>query len=199
MAAMYKWIILIGGVTGTGKSTISRLLCHKLHIDHRLGSGWVREILRAVCNKERYAALFDYSFTSSTLGVAPYDNLYEQSLVMKPSIEACIERARREGSSLIVEGVNLVPGVIDHHMADFYFVLKASDSLEEHKSMLFGETHDRRKLSEKDIENIREMEQRWLAGCREEGVPTVEFADNETRIAWILSYMAQRKEKTNGD
>jgi len=44
---MQKPIILIGGTAGTGKSTLARELSSRLKIDHRLGTGFMREVLRS--------------------------------------------------------------------------------------------------------------------------------------------------------
>ena len=47
---MTKKIILIGGVAGTGKTSIARKICNDYNIDHRLGTGFIREIVKI----ERY-------------------------------------------------------------------------------------------------------------------------------------------------
>ena len=44
-------IILIGGASGTGKSTISKELSERLNIIHRIGTGFIREIVRQFIDK----------------------------------------------------------------------------------------------------------------------------------------------------
>ena len=44
-------IILIGGTAGTGKSTIARAIATKANINHVIGTGFIREILKKELNE----------------------------------------------------------------------------------------------------------------------------------------------------
>ena len=107
-----KPIILIGGTSGTGKTTIGNILLNELSIDHSIGTGWIREITSVWIDKEKYPELFTHSFRPTT-DLTPFEHFCEGTKSLLPSIKACIERARREGTSLIIEGVYLTPGLIE--------------------------------------------------------------------------------------
>ena len=43
-----KPVILIGGSTGVGKTTLSKKLSELYDFEHRIGTGFIREVLRSV-------------------------------------------------------------------------------------------------------------------------------------------------------
>lgn len=97
---MTKPIILIGSSAGVGKTTLARQLCHELGINHRLSTGFIREILRDQISPEQCPLLFEYTFKASK----PVDTLVRQAEILERPLRVCIERARYEGTSLILEG-----------------------------------------------------------------------------------------------
>ena len=54
---MSNKIILIGGASGTSKTTSSRDISVKLNIAHRLGSGFVREMAKYFIPKDENPSL----------------------------------------------------------------------------------------------------------------------------------------------
>src|SRR5438067_9403663 len=117
-----KRVVLIGGPSGSGKSTLARELdCH-LGLDHRLGVGFVREVVRSQTDERRDPVLFLYSFA----GPDPTATLARQAERLRPAVEACIERAHREGTSLVLEGTQLLPALYhDHPHVTHFVVLEA--------------------------------------------------------------------------
>jgi 2-phosphoglycerate kinase len=147
-----KPIYLIGGSPGTGKTTLARELCSKEKIDHRIGTGYIREIVSSF-SEPNYRILNKHTFDSTN----PIKNLIEQSYIIKPFVEKCIERSLKEGTSLVIEGSHLIPDIYYSQEGQNinYFVLGASQNPETHMKMLLGDTHLHRKINAKQFESIR--------------------------------------------
>lgn len=101
-------LLLIAGATGVGKSTASVGLAGRLRITRVISSDAIREIMRATSDDDEQAALHRSSFSQGESGEAVNDWLSTCQAV-EPGLKATINRARREGIDLIVEGVHIVP------------------------------------------------------------------------------------------
>jgi 2-phosphoglycerate kinase len=149
-----KPIILIGGTAGTGKTTLASELSWRLGLDHRIGTGFIREIVKSQHRKEDCLELHGFTFRSKQ----PVANIAAQARRLRPAIIACIERARREGTSLLVEGTHLLPSLYHDVMVDLFVVLAAPE-LEEHKKRLGGPSHLHRQTTDADFANVRLIDQ----------------------------------------
>jgi 2-phosphoglycerate kinase len=149
-----KPIILIGGTAGTGKTTLASELSWRLGLDHRIGTGFIREIVKSQHCKEDCPELHGFTFRSQQ----PVANILAQAERLRPAIIACIERARREGTSLLVEGTHLLPSLYYDVLIDLFVVLAAPE-FEEHKRRLHGPSHLHRQTTEADFANVRLIDQ----------------------------------------
>jgi len=151
---MTKPIILIGGTAGVGKTTLARRLCHKLGIDHRLSTGFIREVLRDQNSPEKCPLLYEYTFKASE----PVDTLVIQAEMLERPLRACIERARQEGTSLILEGNHLIPKLYHDTFCALYAIVAAPD-LEEHRRRLIGDTHKQPSVNTDDLSRARVIDE----------------------------------------
>jgi 2-phosphoglycerate kinase len=172
-----KPIILIGGTAGTGKTTLASELSWRLGLDHRIGTGFIREIVKSQHRKEDCLELHGFTFRSQQ----PVANIAAQAQRLRPAIIACIERARREGTSLLVEGTHLLPSLYHDVMVDLFVVLAAPE-LEEHKKRLRGPSHLHRQTTDADFANVRLIDQylgseaaRWGIRCEPYGSGVEKF------------------------
>ncbi len=149
-----KPIILIGGTAGTGKTTLASELSWRLGLDHRIGTGFIREIIKSQHRKEDCLELHGFTFRSEQ----PIVNIVAQAQRLRPAIIACIERARREGTSLLVEGTHLLPSVYHDALVDLFAVLAAPDP-EEHSRRLHGPSHLHRQTTDADFTKVRLIDQ----------------------------------------
>jgi len=163
-------IILIGGVAGTGKTSLARKLCEEYEIDHRLGTGFIREIVK--CEKG-LKTLDCHTYLISTM--QPYNHLAKQTDLMKESINACIDRADREGTDLVIEGNHCLPWVIDNPKVTHSVILYI-DNENVHKSMVRGKTHSKREITEEEFGRIREMQESILYLAETNGTPYIEVS-----------------------
>ena len=145
-----KPIILIGGTAGTGKTTLASELSWRLGLDHRIGTGFIREIVKSQHRREDCLELHGFTFRSEH----PVANIVAQAQRLRPAIIACIERARREGTSLLVEGTHLLPSLYHDVDVDLFTVL-AAPAFEEHQRRLRGPSHLHRRTTDDDFVNVR--------------------------------------------
>jgi 2-phosphoglycerate kinase len=114
-------VILIGGVTGVGKSTIATQLAARLGIVRVVATDAIREVMRSMLSPELMPTLHTSSFQADTalreLPSKSADALVlgfrEQTAAVSVGIDALIERAATEGASIIIEGAHVVPGFFD--------------------------------------------------------------------------------------
>ena len=113
-----RFVLLISGVPGSGKTTISYELL-KRYNEFRLiqETDLIREVLRG------YNEYLDERFNSlegQTYNIIPdhrkmfnYSELKEQCLIMKNSIENIVLRQQRKGIPSIINGVHVIPEVLN--------------------------------------------------------------------------------------
>ncbi len=110
-------VVLIGGATGTGKSTLATELAFRLGISHVTSTDMLREAMRAVLPREVVPGLHDHSFRGMVLGGQALSDPRERVLVgfrqqseqVAVAVRAVIRRAAREATSLVIEGTHLRP------------------------------------------------------------------------------------------
>ena len=114
-------IILIGGATGSGKSTVSSELAYRLDITRHQSTDMMREIIRSYLSPQMVPTLKYSSFEawrglpgSVEAGTPPIEGpvingFLSQFAAMKLALEATISRAIEEKHHLILEGVHVVP------------------------------------------------------------------------------------------
>ena len=142
-------IILIGGASGIGTSSISFELATKLGIKNMLSTDMIREVMRKIVSKELCPTLFESSYTAAESLSTPAPPEFDKTLLgfkdhvntVNVGLTGVIERAIKEGISIVIEGVHIVPGFIDEELLKknnvHMFVLSLSDE-EIHKSRFYS-------------------------------------------------------------
>jgi 2-phosphoglycerate kinase len=113
-------IILIGGATGTGKSTIAAEVAYRLGITRVTSTDFVRQTMRALFTPEFLPAIHYSSFdagralpTQQEEEIDPLlHGFLEQTRHVLVGVQAAIDRSLEEGWSMVIEGVHLVPGML---------------------------------------------------------------------------------------
>ena len=112
-------IVLIGGATGTGKSTVATEAAYRLGITRVTSTDFVRQTMRAFFSKE-FMPSIHYSSFEAAAGLREPEQaedpviagFLEQTRNVLVGVSASIERALEEGWSMVLEGVHLVPGML---------------------------------------------------------------------------------------
>src|SRR5204863_5903247 len=111
-------VVLIGGATGVGKSTIATQLAARLGIVRVIATDAVREVMRAMFTSKLMPTLYTSSFDADSAlrepPPRPADKVIvgfrEQTAAVAVGIQALLKRAVVEGTSAVIEGAHLVPG-----------------------------------------------------------------------------------------
>ena len=140
------YVILIGSASGIGKSTIASELAKTLNIKHLIESDFIRAVVRGIFGKEYAPALHSSSYDAykhlrNKNRFESYEELVsagfdEHASYVIPGLEKIIQRAITDFDDIIIEGVHLVPGLINieqfREYANIYFFVLSSDE-ESHK------------------------------------------------------------------
>ncbi|MGA7304443.1 MAG: ATP cone domain-containing protein [Rhodothermales bacterium] len=116
-------VLLIGGTTGSGKSTIGAEIAHRLNIIRTQSTDLLREVMRLMVPERLLPALHTSSFsawktlpTAEDLTEPTLNGDFEQGFLIQASqvgvaIEGVVSRAETEQISLILEGVHVHPAL----------------------------------------------------------------------------------------
>ena len=112
-------VLLVGGTTGTGKSTVATEAAYRLGITRVTSTDFVRQTLRAFFAPD-FMPTIHYSSFEAWRGLREPEaaedpvvaGFLEQTRNVMVGVRASIERALEEGWSMVLEGVHLVPGML---------------------------------------------------------------------------------------
>ncbi|MHB9150458.1 MAG: zeta toxin family protein [Thermoleophilia bacterium] len=209
LARYHKWtrlgavqkpvIVLIGGATGVGKSTIASQLANRLGIVRLISSDSIRQVMRTFFSEQLMPAIHYSSFNAgSAIRVPVGKNLdphliafVQQMEMVSVGVKAVIDRALEEGTSLVVEGVHLVPGFLDSATWDRAVVLPVTVAVtdsELHMSHFLvreRETDGRRPFTRyvEHFDEIRRIQDFILSRARAEQTLVVDNVDIDQAVA----------------
>ena len=141
-------IILIGGASGVGTSSMAFELANRLRLKNLISTDMIREVMRKIVSKDLSPVIHKSSFDAYESIRTPsirIDSVIEGFIshvdVVNVGIEAIIERSVKEGISTIIEGVHIVPGFIRKDLIDnnniIIFTLTVDDE-ESHKQRFYS-------------------------------------------------------------
>ena len=111
-------IVLIGGSTGTGKSTVAAEVAYRLGITRVASTDFIRQTMRAFFSPEFMPTIHFSSFEAGqalddeVTGDPTVLGFVDQCRHVCVGVEAALRRALTEGWSMVLEGVHLVPGML---------------------------------------------------------------------------------------
>ena len=141
-------IILIGGASGVGTSSMAFELANRLRLKNLISTDMIREVMRKIVSKELSPVIHKSSFDAyesirtPSVRVDPViEGFISHVEVVNVGIEAIIERSVKEGISTIIEGVHVVPGFIRKDLIEdnniIIFTLTVDDE-ESHKQRFYS-------------------------------------------------------------
>lgn len=199
-------VVLIGGTTGVGKSTLATQLATRLGIVRVVATDAVREVMRALFSEELMPALHTSSFEAGTvLREAPNRDaaivgFREQMNVVAVGIDALLARAALEGTSIIIEGAHVVPGFLDlESRQDRFLAVPLIITVEEedvHRSHFAARSADHagrpapRYLE--GFDNIRRIQRYIKSQALSHGVPVVPNYSFDRSLAAVIDLVMER-------
>jgi 2-phosphoglycerate kinase len=172
-------IVLLGGVTGVGKSTVATQLAGRLGLVQVIATDQVRQVVRAFFTHEFLPSVHHSSFAvADSLSDVPggeegtVDGFLRQVHDIAPGVDALVERAISDRTPMVLEGVHLLPELPSPALcaqATTVRALIAVRDLEAH----------RRNFNTRGLQTLREPER---------------YLDALDRIRVIQEYLIQRAE-----
>jgi 2-phosphoglycerate kinase len=192
-------ILLVGGATGTGKSTVATEVAHRLGITRVTSTDFIRHTMRAFFSRGFMPSIHYSSFEAasavadSETGDPALLGFLEQTQNVLVGARAAIERALQEGWSMVLEGVHLVPGMIPARIdgALVVHVVLAIDNEERHQShfVIRDVTSDGIRPMDRYLAHFEEIRriQRYISERgRRHGIPVIENVDVELAVATVM-------------
>lgn len=205
-------VILIGGATGVGKSTIASQLANRLGIVRVISTDSIRQVMRTFFSAELMPAIHYSSFNAgAAIRIPVGKNLnphlvafVEQVEMVSVGVKAIIDRALEEGTSLVVEGVHLVPGFLDTTSSSdralvLSFTVAVSDP-ELHVSHFYvreRETDGRRPFTRyvEHFDEIRVIQDFILARVKAEGTIMVDNVNIDDAVGLAVDALYEMIER----
>lgn len=195
-------VLLVGGATGTGKSTIASEVAHRLGITRVTSTDFIRQTIRAYFPAEQMPVVHLSSFEAGAAAADPESGFLEQSRHVLVGVEAAIERALAEGWSMVIEGAHLVPGMILAEIDGALVVpvvlrLERADAHRERFYVRDAATGGRRGMEKylASLDQIRLIQDSLVARAERYGVPVIESSDLERATAEVLECVLRASER----
>jgi 2-phosphoglycerate kinase len=201
-------VILLGGATGVGKSTIATMLANRLGVTRVIPTDAIREVMRSMFSEELMPTLHTSSFDAARLVRNPLPRrtdpviigFREQASAVTVGIEALIQRAVDEGTDLIVEGAHVVPGFVDRARfagkAVVVPLVVTVDDEELHRShFVFRADEVRSRPSERYLdffENIRKLQKYVKSLALEHEVPVVPSYNLDATLSRVIELVVNQ-------
>jgi len=201
-------VILLGGATGVGKSTIATMLASRLGITRVIPTDAIREVMRSMFTEDIFPTLHTSSFDAARLVRHPLTRsadpvvvgFRDQASAVAVGIDALVQRAVSEGTDLIIEGAHVVPGFIDekrfHGEAVIVPMLVTVDDEESHRSHFLMRAHEsRNRPSERYLDffdNIRKLQKYLKSMALQHGVPLVPSYNLDATLSQVIDLVVGR-------
>jgi 2-phosphoglycerate kinase len=201
-------VILIGGATGTGKSTVATEIAYRLGITRVNSTDFIRQTMRAFFSHDFMPSIHYSSFEAGVAMPEADDPLVagflEQSRNVLVGVQASIERALQEGWSMVLEGVHLVPGLlpaIEGGAVSSACVLKICDETAHAQHFFSREAGGAERPMAKYLDRFDEIRrlQDYIAGRAERrGVPVIENESADAATAAVAELVLSAAERVGG-
>jgi 2-phosphoglycerate kinase len=207
-------LLLVGGATGTGKSTIATEAAHRLGITRVTSTDFIRQTMRTFFSKEFMPSVHYSSFEGQLAltraeeeesGDAAILGFLDQTRNVLVGVDAALERAATERWSTVLEGVHLVPGMVGASYPDA-FVVQCVVAIEDenlHRSHFWVRDYATEGLRplEKYLDSlpqIRQIQDYLVERARRYDVPVIYNDSLDEAIGDVLDLVLRRADQLAG-
>jgi 2-phosphoglycerate kinase len=197
--------VAVGGTSGVGKSTVSQAVADILGIDAVISTDLVRAVQRVTLHPDLLPALSQSSFSAEKMfrsnlhGGHLLTAFEQQATVVSKGAVALVRRAVKEGLQLVLNGVHIVPGLVDQPpgLPLFSYLLTVPD-LDDHRGRFEARFATSDRPSEQYLSRImaiRELDAYLVDFSRRAGVPVIESVEFDQTVADLVDAVASDLEK----
>ena len=204
-------LLLVGGTTGTGKSTIATEVAHRLGIRRVTSTDFIRQTMRAFFSEEFMPSVHYSSFDARLAltraeeeesGDAALLGFLDQTRNVLVGVQAALERAAQEQWSMVLEGVHLVPGMVTADVSAAFIVpcVIAIEDENLHRSHFWVRDYSTEGLRplEKYLDSlpqIREIQEYLIERARRHDVPVIVNDSLERAIGDVMDLVLRRADQ----
>ena len=187
-------VVLLGGTTGVGKSTLATMLAARLGVNRVIATDVIRQVLRAFFTNEAMPTVHHSAFDAG--GIAGYRDQAER---VGTGIAAIVERAANEAKPVVVEGVHVVPGGVHPRTRERCVLVEAlvvvgdAELHRGHFSHRPGTRPAERYLAR--FEDIRRLQDHLWERARSEGVAVIDNHDVDGTLARLMQLVLDAVEE----
>ncbi|MEA2332482.1 MAG: 2-phosphoglycerate kinase [Thermoleophilaceae bacterium] len=187
-------VVVIGGTTGVGKSTLATMLAGRLGVNRVIATDVIRQVLRAFFTHEAMPTVHGSAFEVG--GIAGYR---DQAELVGTGIAAIVERAAAEGKPVVVEGVHVVPGGVHPRVRERCVLVEALIVVDDpdlhrgHFSLRPGSRPAERYLSR--FEEIRRLQDHLWERARSESVEIIDNTSVDATLARLMGLVLDAVEE----
>jgi 2-phosphoglycerate kinase len=113
-------ILLLGGSAGAGKTSLALEVASRLGIHRVVSTDAIRQVMRIMLSQDLVPAVHSSSYDAykvlargTQVGDPVVEGFRDQAQIVSVGVRAIIDRAIAESASVIIDGVSVVPGMID--------------------------------------------------------------------------------------
>jgi 2-phosphoglycerate kinase len=202
-------IILIGGASGVGTSTIAFELASRLGIPSVMGTDSIREVIRRSISRDLVPVLYNSSYDAWKSLRLPVENFgcdkhiigFERHIEpVLIGIEGIIDRSLTEGSSIIIEGTHIVPGIMSEKyssMPNIITIVLTLSSEEMHKQRFSARAKVSARPMERYMDNfkiIRKINDYIVENAKYQNTPVIENVSISDSVNKVLEIISDRFE-----
>jgi 2-phosphoglycerate kinase len=187
-------VVMIGGTTGVGKSTLAPMLAGRLGVNRVIATDVVRQVLRAFFTEEAMPTVHHSAFAAGGL-----EGYADQAGHVATATEAIVERAIGEAKPVVLEGVHVLPRALDERlrgrcvMVEALLVVEDEELHRGHFSHRPGSRPAERYLAA--FEDIRALQTHLADRARAEGVAVIDNDNIDRSLTRLMQLVLDAVER----
>jgi 2-phosphoglycerate kinase len=187
-------VVMIGGTTGVGKSTLATMLAGRLGVNRVIATDVVRQVLRAFFTEEAMPTVHHSAFAAGGL-----EGYADQAGHVATATEAIVERAIGEAKPVVLEGVHVLPRALDERlrgrcvMVEALLVVEDEELHRGHFSHRPGSRPAERYLAA--FEDIRALQTHLADRARAEGVAVIDNDNIDRSLTRLMQLVLDAVER----
>jgi 2-phosphoglycerate kinase len=204
-------LLLLGGPTGAGKTSLALEVSRRLGIHAVLSTDAIRQIMRLVLSPELVPAIHASSYDAhQAVRTAPgedpvIEGFLAQASIVSVGVRAMLDRAVSENTSLILDGVSIVPGLIDlskyRETAHVIFLVVATLDVAAFRARFEQRARESRRAPHRYLEHmdaILKIQDHFLELAERHAIPIVDNDNADASVLSILKHVCETLRKVEG-